>query len=63
MIHGVVLGMTGSGKTGLCIALLEEAAMDNIPAIVIDLKGDSGFDIEFLGRSADRGDGGQRAVW
>ncbi|NIP92911.1 MAG: ATP-binding protein, partial [Akkermansiaceae bacterium] len=38
--HGVVLGMTGSGKTGLCIALLEEAAMDNIPALVIDPKGD-----------------------
>ncbi|MDB4262359.1 DUF87 domain-containing protein, partial [Akkermansiaceae bacterium] len=33
-------GMTGSGKTGLCIGLLEEAAMDNIPAIVIDPKGD-----------------------
>lgn len=38
--HGAVLGMTGSGKTGLCLALLEEAAMDNIPAIVIDPKGD-----------------------
>lgn len=38
--HGVVLGMTGSGKTGLCIGLLEEAAMDNLPAIVIDPKGD-----------------------
>lgn len=38
--HGVVLGMTGSGKTGLCISLLEEAAMDGIPAIVIDPKGD-----------------------
>ncbi len=38
--HGVVLGMTGSGKTGLCVAMLEEAAMDNIPAIVIDPKGD-----------------------
>ncbi|MEO1845233.1 MAG: DUF87 domain-containing protein, partial [Akkermansiaceae bacterium] len=38
--HGVVLGMTGSGKTGLCIALLEEAALDNIPALVIDPKGD-----------------------
>ncbi|MGJ8698202.1 MAG: ATP-binding protein [Verrucomicrobiaceae bacterium] len=38
--HGVVLGMTGSGKTGLCVGLLEEAAMDNIPAIVIDPKGD-----------------------
>ena len=38
--HGVVLGMTGSGKTGLCLALLEEAAMDDVPAIVIDPKGD-----------------------
>nr|MDP0504459.1 DUF87 domain-containing protein [Verrucomicrobiota bacterium JB025] len=38
--HGVVLGMTGSGKTGLCLGLLEEAAMDNVPAIVIDPKGD-----------------------
>jgi hypothetical protein len=32
--------MTGSGKTGLCISLLEEAILDNIPAIVIDPKGD-----------------------
>lgn len=38
--HGVVLGMTGSGKTGLCMAILEEAAMDRIPAIIIDPKGD-----------------------
>jgi len=38
--HGVVLGMTGSGKTGLCLSILEEAAMDGIPAIVIDPKGD-----------------------
>lgn len=38
--HGVCVGMTGSGKTGLCIGLLEEAAMDGIPAIVIDPKGD-----------------------
>ncbi|MGI6299336.1 MAG: helicase HerA domain-containing protein [Saccharofermentanales bacterium] len=38
--HGVCVGMTGSGKTGLCIGLLEEAAMDNIPAIIIDPKGD-----------------------
>lgn len=38
--HGVVLGMTGSGKTGLCISLLEEAAMDGVPALVIDPKGD-----------------------
>jgi len=38
--HAVCVGMTGSGKTGLCIALLEEAALDNIPAIIIDPKGD-----------------------
>jgi hypothetical protein len=38
--HGVVVGMTGSGKTGLCLALLEEAAIDGIPCIIIDLKGD-----------------------
>jgi DNA helicase HerA-like ATPase len=40
--HAVCVGMTGSGKTGLCIALLEEAAIDGIPAIVIDPKGDLG---------------------
>jgi hypothetical protein len=40
--HGAVLGMTGSGKTGLCLALLEEAAMDGIPLIAIDPKGDLG---------------------
>lgn len=40
--HAVCVGMTGSGKTGLCLALLEEAAIDNIPAIVIDPKGDLG---------------------
>ncbi len=38
--HAVCLGMTGSGKTGLGIALLEEAGLDKIPAIVIDPKGD-----------------------
>ena len=38
--HGVCVGMTGSGKTGLCIDLLEEAAIDGIPAIIIDPKGD-----------------------
>ncbi len=40
LTHGVVIGMTGSGKTGLSIGLLEEAAIDGIPAIVIDPKGD-----------------------
>ncbi len=38
--HAVCIGMTGSGKTGLCVSLLEEAAIDGIPAIVIDPKGD-----------------------
>src|SRR6058998_1781692 len=38
--HALCVGMTGSGKTGLCIGLLEEAAIDGIPAIVIDPKGD-----------------------
>ncbi|MBS0634644.1 MAG: ATP-binding protein, partial [Verrucomicrobia bacterium] len=38
--HAVCVGMTGSGKTGLGIALLEEAALDKIPAIIIDPKGD-----------------------
>ncbi len=40
--HAVVMGMTGSGKTGLSIALLEEAAMDGIPVLAIDPKGDLG---------------------
>jgi len=38
--HAVCVGMTGSGKTGLCIDLLEEAAIDQVPAIIIDPKGD-----------------------
>ena len=38
--HAVVTGMTGSGKTGLCIGLMEEAALHGIPAILIDPKGD-----------------------
>ena len=40
--HAMLIGMTGSGKTGLGIGLLEEAAIDNIPSIVIDPKGDMG---------------------
>lgn len=40
--HAVCLGMTGSGKTGLGIALLEEAGLNGIPAIAIDPKGDLG---------------------
>jgi hypothetical protein len=38
--HGVIVGMTGSGKTGLCLDLMEEAALNNVPAIMIDPKGD-----------------------
>lgn len=38
--HAFVVGMTGSGKTGLCICLLEEAALQGIPALILDPKGD-----------------------
>ncbi len=38
--HAVIIGMTGSGKTGLALGLLEEALIDNIPVIAIDPKGD-----------------------
>ncbi|MBL8045208.1 MAG: DUF87 domain-containing protein, partial [Anaerolineales bacterium] len=38
--HAVCVGMTGSGKTGLCVTLLEEAALSGLPAILIDPKGD-----------------------
>ncbi len=38
--HAVCVGMTGSGKTGLCIGLLEEAAIDKVPTLIIDPKGD-----------------------
>ncbi len=40
--HALCVGMTGSGKTGLCIGLIEEAALDGVPAIAIDPKGDLG---------------------
>jgi hypothetical protein len=40
--HAVCIGMTGSGKTGLCLGVLEEAAIDGIPVIAIDPKGDLG---------------------
>jgi DNA helicase HerA-like ATPase len=40
--HAVIVGMTGSGKTGLGVALLEEAALDGVPALVLDPKGDLG---------------------
>ncbi|MBU1667235.1 DUF87 domain-containing protein [bacterium] len=40
--HAAIIGMTGSGKTGLGIGIIEEAAIDNIPALIIDPKGDMG---------------------
>ena len=40
--HAVIIGMTGSGKTGLGIGLLEEAALDHVPVIALDPKGDLG---------------------
>ncbi|MEM7244099.1 MAG: DUF87 domain-containing protein [Acidobacteriota bacterium] len=51
--HAVCVGMTGSGKTGLCVTLIEEAAIDGIPAILIDPKGDLGnLLLQFPGLSA-----------
>ncbi len=40
--HGVIVGMTGSGKTGLSVIMLEEALLQGIPTIIIDPKGDMG---------------------
>ncbi len=40
--HAAIIGMTGSGKTGLGVGLIEEASLDNIPSIIIDPKGDMG---------------------
>jgi hypothetical protein len=38
--HAVCVGMTGSGKTGLCLGVIEEAALDHVPVLAIDPKGD-----------------------
>jgi hypothetical protein len=52
--HALCVGMTGSGKTGLGVVLLEEAAIDGIPAIVVDPKGDLGnLLLTFPGLSAE----------
>jgi hypothetical protein len=40
--HAVCMGMTGSGKTGLCLGIIEEAAIDHVPVLAIDPKGDLG---------------------
>ncbi len=51
--HAVIIGMTGSGKTGLGIGLLEEAAIDNVPVIAVDPKGDvANLLLAFAGQSA-----------
>jgi hypothetical protein len=51
--HAVCVGMTGSGKTGLCLSLIEEAAIDGVPVIAIDPKGDLGnLMLTFPGLSA-----------
>ncbi|MDH7502719.1 MAG: ATP-binding protein [Verrucomicrobiota bacterium] len=42
LTHALVIGMTGSGKTGLCFGIIEEAAIDGIPSILVDPKGDLG---------------------
>ena len=52
--HAVCVGMTGSGKTGLAIGLIEEAAIDGIPVLAIDPKGDlANLLLTFPGLSAD----------
>jgi hypothetical protein len=52
--HAVCVGMTGSGKTGLCLSLIEEAAIDGVPVIAIDPKGDLGnLLLTFPGLSAE----------
>ena len=38
--HAVCVGMTGSGKTGLAIGLVEEALRSRVPVLMIDVKGD-----------------------
>ena len=52
--HAVCVGMTGSGKTGLCLNIVEEAAIDGVPVIAIDPKGDlANLLLTFPGLSAD----------
>src|SRR3954468_9772236 len=62
VIHGVVVGMTGSGKTGLVTVMIEEAARAKVPVVVIDVKGEAARDalsaavslvLRLLGREPD----------
>ena len=57
--HGVIVGMTGSGKTGLCVALVEEALRSRVPVLLIDIKGD----LPNLGLLFDQLDGPGFAPW
>lgn len=52
--HGVCIGMTGSGKTGLCVALLEECARSGVPVLIVDPKGDlANLKLLFSGLTAE----------
>jgi hypothetical protein len=57
--HGVVVGMTGSGKTGLCVGIVEEAARSGVPVLLIDIKGD----LPNLALTFDQLDGPSFAPW
>ncbi len=57
--HGVIVGMTGSGKTGLCVGLIEETLRSRIPVLLIDIKGD----LPNLGLLFDELDGPSFAPW
>jgi len=60
--HAVCVGMTGSGKTGLCLSLIEEAGLDGVPVIAIDPKGDLGNLLLTFPNGAERDFDG-RAGW
>ncbi len=68
--HAVCVGMTGSGKTGLCLSLLEDALLDGVPAIAIDPKGDLGnlllvdpqFTAEFYAEWIDPGEPARKGI-
>lgn len=57
--HAVAVGMTGSGKTGLCIGLVEEAIRSRVPVLLIDIKGD----LANLGLAFERFDASLFAPW